>query len=169
SYTKSVSWQHHQVKLYIYVGFITAAISILIYFIDPRNIETIFALNTLRGYIGAITVPIFWSFIGDADDFGAWKFKRRMSGVYASGNLFALKVSLAIAGTITATILSLTHYVPDAPQQTPETLNAIMLLITVIPAAGSIITSLLFLFFYKLDTRMMNEIQTDLKANHYPA
>lgn len=64
---------------------------------------------------------------------------------------------------------SLTHYVPDAPQQTPETLNAIMLLITVIPAAGSIITSLLFLFFYKLDTRMMNEIQTDLKANHYPA
>ncbi|MET5287884.1 hypothetical protein WHW35_27805 [Klebsiella pneumoniae] len=44
-----------------------------------------------------------------------------------------------------------------------------MLLITVIPAAGSIITSLLFLFFYKLDTRMMNEIQTDLKANHYPA
>jgi Na+/melibiose symporter-like transporter len=43
-----------------------------------------------------------------------------------------------------------------------------MLLITVIPAAGSIITSLLFLFFYKLDTRMMNEIQTDLKANHYP-
>jgi Na+/melibiose symporter-like transporter len=96
------------VKLYIYVGFITAAISILIYFIDPRNIETIFALNTLRGYIGAITVPIFWSFIGDADDFGAWKFKRRMSGVYASGNLFALKVSLAIAGTITATILSLT-------------------------------------------------------------
>lgn len=158
-----------KVKLYIYVGFITAAISILIYFIDPRNIETIFALNTLRGYIGAITVPIFWSFIGDADDFGAWKFKRRMSGVYASGNLFALKVSLAIAGTITATILSLTHYVPDAPQQTPETLNTIMLLITVIPAAGSIITSLLFLFFYKLDTRMMNEIQTDLKANHYPA
>ncbi|MCX8224400.1 hypothetical protein OLZ09_24640 [Escherichia coli] len=85
-------------KLYIYVGFITAAISILIYFIDPRNIETIFALNTLRGYIGAITVPIFWSFIGDADDFGAWKFKRRMSGVYGVLGIFRPKTTKCSGG-----------------------------------------------------------------------
>lgn len=158
-----------KIKLYIYIGLITAAISVLIYFISPQSIATIFVLNTLRAYIGAIAVPVFWSFIGDADDYGAWKFKRRMSGVYASGNLFALKVSLAIAGTLTAAILSLTHYVPDAPQQAPATLTAILLLITLIPAIGNIITSLLFLFFYKLDARTMRQIQSDLKANRHPA
>lgn len=158
-----------KIKLYIYIGLITAAISVLIYFINPQSIATIFVLNTLRAYIGAIAVPVFWSFIGDADDYGAWKFKRRMSGVYASGNLFALKVSLAIAGTLTAAILSLTHYVPDAPQQAPATLTAILLLITLIPAIGNIITSLLFLFFYKLDARTMRQIQSDLKANRHPA
>lgn len=155
-----------KVKLYIAVGFITAAISMMIFFVDPANVMLIFILNTLRAYIGAITVPVFWSFIADADDYGEWKLKKRMSGVYASGNLFALKVSLAIGGAITAMVLSLTHYVPEATIQSPATLNAIMMMITLIPAAGGVLTSTIFLF-YRLDKKMMQRIQNDLRFGKY--
>lgn len=155
-----------KVKLYIAVGFITAAISMMIFFVDPANVMLIFILNTLRAYIGAITVPVFWSFIADADDYGEWKLKKRMSGVYASGNLFALKVSLAIGGAITAMVLSLTHYVPEAAIQSPSTLNAIMMMITLIPAAGGVLTSTIFLF-YRLDKKMMLRIQNDLRFGKY--
>lgn len=120
-----------KVKLYIAVGFITAAISMMIFFIDPANVMLIFILNTLRAYIGAITVPVFWSFIADADDYGEWKLKKRMSGVYASGNLFAL-----------------------------------MIMTTLIPAAGGVLTSTIFLF-YRLDKKMMQRIQTDLRFGKY--
>jgi len=155
-----------KVKLYIAVGFITAAISMMIFFVDPANVMLIFILNTLRAYIGAITVPVFWSFIADSDDYGEWKLKKRMSGVYASGNLFALKVSLAIGGAITAMVLSLTHYVPEATIQSPATLNAIMMMITLIPAAGGVLTSTIFLF-YRLDKKMMQRIQNDLRFGKY--
>ncbi|EOU9513159.1 glycoside-pentoside-hexuronide (GPH):cation symporter [Cronobacter dublinensis] len=155
-----------KVKLYISVGFITAGISVVIYFVDPQNVMLIFILNTLRAWIGAITVPVFWSFIADADDYGEWKLKKRMSGIYASGNLFALKVSLAIGGAVTALVLSATHYVPEAAVQTPATQQAIMMLITFIPAIGGVLTSTIFLF-YKLDKKTMQKIQDDLSVGKY--
>ncbi|WP_179140575.1 MFS transporter, partial [Cronobacter sakazakii] len=135
-------------------------------FVDPQNVMLIFILNTLRAWIGAITVPVFWSFIADADDYGEWKLKKRMSGIYASGNLFALKVSLAIGGAITALVLSATHYVPEAAVQAPATQQAIMMLITFIPAIGGVLTSTIFLF-YKLDKKTMQKIQDDLSVGKY--
>ncbi|MEJ1266768.1 MFS transporter [Pantoea ananatis] len=50
--------------------------------------------------IHQIGAPILWSFIGDVDDYGDWKTGKRLSGICASGNLFSLKIALAVSGAL---------------------------------------------------------------------
>jgi GPH family glycoside/pentoside/hexuronide:cation symporter len=51
---------------------------------------------------------------------------------------------------------------PDAATQTPEAINGVRLLISWIPSIIAII-SVVFLFFYPLTTKRMNQIVKELK------
>ncbi|MDI8978138.1 MFS transporter, partial [Salmonella enterica subsp. enterica serovar Lubbock] len=41
--------------------------------------------------------PLHWSLMADVDDYGEWKTGKRITGISFSGNLFFLKLGLAIA------------------------------------------------------------------------
>ncbi len=48
--------------------------------------------------------------MSDVDDYGEWKTGKRITGISFSGNLFFLKVGLAVAGAMVGFLLSLYGY-----------------------------------------------------------
>lgn len=61
--------------------------------------------------------------MSDVDDYGDWKYGKRLTGISFAGNLFMLKMGTAVAGAIVARILSLTGYIANKPQQNAETIQ----------------------------------------------
>jgi Na+/melibiose symporter-like transporter len=116
-----------------------------------------FVLNILH----QIPSPLHWSLMADVDDYGEWKTGKRITGISFSGNLFFLKVGLAVAGAMVGFLLSIYGYNAGAKQQSPEAINGIMLLFTVIPGVGYLITAGVVRLM-KVDRKMMITIQQDL-------
>lgn len=151
-----------KVAVYKYVKLCLVALSLALYLIDPLNQTLIFSFYFVLSVVHLTSAPILWSFVGDADDYGEWKLKKRMAGLCASSNLFTLKVSLAVSGALVGGILSFYGYVPDAAQQSESAVSGIYLLMAGIPAAGYAASWILFQFFYKLDRQTMGRIEHEL-------
>jgi Na+/melibiose symporter-like transporter len=79
--------------------------------------------------------------MADVDDYGEWKTGKRITGISFSGNLFFLKVGLAVAGAMVGFLLSWYGYDAGAKAQSASAINGIMLLFTVIPGVGYLITA----------------------------
>jgi len=79
--------------------------------------------------------------MADVDDYGEWKTGKRITGISFSGNLFFLKLGLAIAGAMVGFLLSWYGYDAGAKAQSDSAINGIMLLFTIIPGVGYLITA----------------------------
>ncbi len=117
-----------------------------------------FLLNILH----QIPSPLHWSLMADVDDYGEWKTGKRITGISFSGNLFFLKLGLAIAGAMVGFLLSWYGYDAGAKAQSATAINGIVLLFTVIPGVGYLITAGVVRLL-KVDRELMKRIQTDLE------
>jgi len=99
--------------------------------------------------------------MADVDDYGEWKTGKRITGISFSGNLFFLKVGLAVAGAMVGFLLSWYGYDAGAKSQSATAINGIMLLFTVIPGVGYLITAGVVRLL-KVDRELMKRIQADL-------
>mgnify|MGYP001341932636 CR=1 FL=1 len=92
--------------------------------------------------------------MSDVDDYGEWKTGKRITGISFSGNLFFLKVGLAVAGAMVGFLLSWYGYDAGAKAQSASALNGIVLLFSVIPGVVRLL---------KVDRTLMRQIQSDLE------
>ena len=99
--------------------------------------------------------------MADVDDYGEWKTGKRITGISFSGNLFFLKVGLAVAGAMVGFLLSWYGYDAGAKTQSASALNGIVLLFSVIPGIGYLLTAGVVRLL-KVDREMMKQIQADL-------
>ncbi|VTN24755.1 GPH family transporter [Klebsiella pneumoniae] len=100
--------------------------------------------------------------MSDVDDYGEWKTGKRITGISFSGNLFFLKVGLAVAGAMVGFLLSWYGYDAGAKAQSASALNGIVLLFSVIPGVGYLITAGVVRLL-KVDRTLMRQIQSDLE------
>ncbi len=96
--------------------------------------------------------------MSDVDDYGEWKTGKRITGISFSGNLFFLKVGLAVAGAMVGFLLSWYGYDAGAKAQSASALNGIVLLFSVIPGVGYLITAGVVRLL-KVDRTLMRQIQ----------
>ena len=97
----------------------------------------------------------------DTADYSEWKKGRRATGLIMAASLFALKMGLTLGGAIVAWMLD--YYGFAANQiQSAETINGIIMLMSVFPAIAGIVGGLMILFFYPLNNEMMVKIEEDL-------
>lgn len=87
---------------------------------------------------------------------------QRITGISFSGNLFFLKLGLAIVGAMVGFLLSWYGYDPGAKAQSDSAINGIMLLFTIIPGVGYLITAGVVRLL-KVDREFMQKIQSDLE------
>ena len=98
----------------------------------------------------------------DTADYSEWKNKRRATGLVFSAATFAQKFGIAIGGGMAGWLLALFGFVANT-QQGPDTLNGIRLMMSFIPAVGSLVATIAA-FFYELDDETMKNIELELQT-----
>ncbi len=149
-------------KLYLIVMIITTILTVFFYFIPKEQIFLIFAMHILISMIMAPQAPLVWAMYADTADYSEWKNGRRATGLVFSAATFAQKLGIAIGGGFSGWLLAIFGFVANV-EQTPEALNGIQLMMSVIPAIAGI-GAVIAVLFYKLDDEKMKQIENDLTA-----
>jgi glycoside/pentoside/hexuronide:cation symporter, GPH family len=148
-------------KLYIIVMSLSALLTMLFYFIPKEQIVLIFAVHILISFVMAPQAPLLWAMYADTADYSQWKNGRRATGLVFSAATFAQKFGIALGGGLSGWLLAYFGFVANV-DQSPETLQGIRMMMSFIPAIGSVIAVLAALF-YPLDDVTMEKIEKDLK------
>lgn len=155
-----------KVQVYQACKAVALAMSVVFFFLPAQNVVMVFGWFFLLSVIHQIGAPILWSFIGDVDDYGDWKTGKRLSGICASGNLFSLKIALAVSGAIVGAVLSVTGYQANVAVQSSSAINGIYALMVWIPVIGYLLSVWLVRTRYILTTAKMKTIEDDLFSTH---
>ncbi|MGB9098420.1 glycoside-pentoside-hexuronide (GPH):cation symporter [Erwinia sp.] len=151
-----------KLKVFFWTNIVLAIFSTGFYFLDPHATVLVVVMYFVLNILHQIPSPLHWSLMADVDDYGEWKTGKRITGISFSGNLFFLKVGLAVAGAMVGFLLSYYGYDAGAKVQAPDAVNGIVLLFTVIPGVGYLITAGVVRLL-KVDRPMMVKIQHDLE------
>ncbi len=134
-------------------------------FFPPQAVVAVFVSQMLHGFFYGITTPLLWAMIADVADYSEWKNNRRATAIIFSAMVFGLKAGLAVGGSLVAGLLGIFGYNEALSVQSPEAVNGIKLLVSVIPAV-TFMVSIACLFFYEIDKKMEGKIEEDLKERH---
>ena len=149
-------------KFYIFVMGMSTLLTMSFYFIPKDQVFLIFALHILISFIMAPQAPLLWAMYADTADYSDWKNNRRATGLVFSAATFAQKIGIAAGGGLAGYLLAGFGFVANQ-EQSPETLYGILLMMSFIPAVGSLIATIAA-FFYELDDDTMFKIESDLNA-----
>ncbi|MFC5704856.1 glycoside-pentoside-hexuronide (GPH):cation symporter [Aeromonas eucrenophila] len=159
---KTLTDRFCKLKVFFWTNIALALFSCGFYFLDPHATVLIVVMYFLLNILHQIPSPLHWSLMADVDDYGEWKTGKRITGISFSGNLFFLKLGLAIAGAMVGFLLSWYGYDASAQHQNPDAVHGIVMLFTIIPGIGYLITAGVVRLL-KVDTKLMKQIQEDLK------
>lgn len=149
-------------KFYIIVMSLSTILTALFYFVPSDQIVMIFVLHILISLIMAPQAPLLWAMYADTADYSEWKNKRRATGLIFSAATFSQKFGIAIGGGMAGWLLAMFGFIPNV-NQTADTLNGIRMMMSFIPAIGSLIATIAA-FFYELDDDTMKTIELELEA-----
>ena len=147
-------------NLYMILMGITSVLTIIFYFIKPEQIVLIFAVHILISFIMGPTAPLIWAMYADTADYSEWKFGRRATGLVFSAATFAQKFGWTIGGALAGWLLAYYGFKANVVQSM-ETQNGIRMMMSIIPAAGSILATVAAIF-YKIDEPLMKKIELEL-------
>ncbi|MGN8158636.1 MFS transporter [Salinisphaera sp. SWV1] len=149
--------------VFCFSSLLLAGFSVVLYLATGTSPVLMGGLFFIINYLHGIGAPISWAMMSDADDYGEWQSGEKNTGTTIAGNLFFLKLALAISGGITGYLLSLGGYHADAAQQGDSAIFAIVLLLTLIPAAVNVLLAAA-IWAFKVDDRLVARIRTDLNT-----
>jgi sugar (Glycoside-Pentoside-Hexuronide) transporter len=129
----------------------------------PDAVGTMFISQILHGFFYGITIPLLWAMIADVADYSEWKNNRRATAIIFSAMILGLKGGLTIGSTIAAVVLNSYGYDSDLNVQSESTVTGIKLAVSVYAAIPFFIAAA-SLFFYKINKKMENTIESELAA-----
>ncbi|MBW4197930.1 MFS transporter [Enterobacter cloacae subsp. cloacae] len=159
---KPLTDRFDKVKLFRIINIILGILSFALWLVDPHSLAPLLTLFIVINILHLIqSGPILWAMMSDVDDYGDWKFGKRLTGISFAGNLFMLKMGLAVAGAIVAWILSWTGYVANQAQQNPQTLQGIIMMFSLLPMVSYFFSAWIVRYF-KLSHTFLEKIKVDL-------
>jgi GPH family glycoside/pentoside/hexuronide:cation symporter len=132
------------------------------FLVPPGQFALVMALQILHAIGGGFNATLYWAMIADTADFSEWKFKVRTTGIVFSATTCSQKIGMGIGGAITGYLLTSFGYVAGAIQTT-EANHGILLLVSLIPAAGFAFVAILF-SGYGLNEAVCKTVREDLAA-----
>lgn len=155
------------VRLYYITNLILALLAVIMWFIPTGpHFQTLWLAVILgNGIILGFTLPLHFSIMAFADDYGEWKNGIRSSGMNFAFNLFFIKLAWASSAGVLSLVFIWVAYQPGMENQTPASLSGIMSLETLLPAFFHL--ALAFAIrFCRLNNPMMSRIANDLHLRH---
>lgn len=147
-------------QLMVVLSSLNALVMALFYFVPQDAPVMMFIMNVLGALIAGPTIPLVWSMFADVADYGEWKFGHRSTGLVFSGVQFAQKFGLAIGSAMAGWMLAGFGYVADA-EQTPEAIEGIRLMFTILPALFAI-GGVVAIWFYPITGKDVERIGSEL-------
>jgi GPH family glycoside/pentoside/hexuronide:cation symporter len=133
--TKPLTDRCCKVRVFTWTNVVLAVFSVAMFFVPLRQNLLMFALIFIIGVLHQLITPIQWVMMSDTVDYGEWKHGKRLTGVSFAGTLFVLKLGLALSGAVIGWTLAASSYVSGGQTQAPQTLQCIVALFTLFPAA----------------------------------
>lgn len=155
------------VRLYYWTNLVLVAFGVGMYFLPTGpHYQTLWLVCiAVNSVIQGFTLPLHFSIMAFADDYGEWKNGVRSSGMNFAFNLFFIKLSWASSGGIISLILIMVAYQPGLENQTAASIQGITLLQSIVPALFHLALALCLLKC-RLNGPMMQRISTDLRQRH---
>ncbi|MEF9889339.1 MFS transporter [Citrobacter sp.] len=159
---KPLTDRFDKIKLFRIINIILGILSFALWFVDPHSLTPLLALFIVINILHLIqSGPILWAMMSDVDDYGDWKLGKRLTGISFAGNLFMLKMGLAVAGAIVAWILSYTGYIANKSQQNTQALQGIIMMFSLLPMVSYFLSAWIVRYF-KLNDTFLEKIKVDL-------
>lgn len=149
-------------KLMIGLMLASTVLSAAFLFVDADQIGLMYALQIALGLTLGPKSPLNFSMLADSADYNEWRNGRRATAMTFAASSFAQKLGTAVAVAVIGALFSVLGYVPNAVQSA-ESQAGIVWLMSVIPAAFTLMAAVLMIF-YTLDNPTMARIQAELAA-----
>ena len=149
---------------FISVLCVVTVLSVIIWFL-PATSGGFWGLVVLQVLICiaiGINSPMLWSMFADVADYSELKHGTASTGLIFSSSSMAQKFGGALGAFLLMQVLAWAGYDASLSSQAPGTLTAIRALMSLVPAAGSLL-GLVCLLCYPLGSAKMKEIQTQLE------
>ncbi len=112
---------------------LTGAATLWLFFIPGDAVGLQFFQGLVWSATYGPTIPLLWSMIADAADYGEWTTGRRATGFVFAGVVFALKAGLGVGGFIGGQVLA-AHGFAEGAETTAASLRGIRMTAAVYPA-----------------------------------
>lgn len=119
------------------------------YFVGYENAYLVIFLQSLKSVGAFLPMLLIGMFSADFVEYGHHQTGHRLEGIVFSVQTFATKFTQAVATGLGGVLLSWVGYVANQPQS-PDTLDGIFVLFTLIPAFGGIAGAIFMQRFYVL-------------------
>ncbi|MDU2938540.1 MAG: MFS transporter [Enterobacteriaceae bacterium] len=155
------------VKLYYHTNLVLAALAVAMWFlpIGPAYQTLWLVVIFGNGVILGFTLPLHFSLMAFADDYGEWKNGVRSSGMNFAFNLFFIKLAWAASAGIISLLFIFVAYQPGLANQTASSLQGITAMETLLPALFHLLLAF-SIRACRLNNPMMARIATDLRQRH---
>lgn len=141
---------------------LSALLSASSYFISGNAMLAILVMQFFVGFFNQMMAPLITSFMAEVTDYGELKNHCRQDGLIASFCLFSLKVGLGIGGAFATYLLAVYDYQSGGVAQSEQTISGILVIFTLIPAVGFVITGFIISQF-KLNSKTVEQNEQRLK------
>jgi GPH family glycoside/pentoside/hexuronide:cation symporter len=132
------------------------------FFALPENLVMIFASQIIFSLASGPSFPLIWAMLADSADYSEWKTGRRATALAYSAATFAQKTGATLGASFMLILIGSFGYIAHA-QQSAESLMAMRVCMTILPAAIAGI-GLLVMCFYNLKDSKLSEIEKELNA-----
>ena len=140
-----------------------AILGAAIMFFTPASLPLVFILIPLIiSPANAVIGILMYSIQADNMDYVEWKLGYRSEAAVASLSSFIAKVSVGIGSAVSAYLLPVIHYVPNAETQAAETVRGFFALNYAIPGALMLIGLLIWAFGYPLTIKVREQMMAEL-------
>lgn len=119
-------------------------------FIDPYSATVAFIAAGIWGFGQGFTYACVFAMLPDCVEYGEYIDHERHEGMVYSGASFGMKLAAGLGAVLASTVMQIGGYVNNAPEQTAEAMNTILLATTVVPA-GLFLLGIVSVLGYKLD------------------
>ena len=160
SLTEWLSKKFGKKKVFITLQLFSTIFMVSFFFVDNSNKVLIFILQIIFSFTAGPPAPILFSMYTDCASYSEWKNGRRATGLVMSASTMAQKFGWTIGGALTGWLLAYYGFKANIVQSS-ETNQGIILMMSLIPAAGSLMAAGL-MYFYNLDSQKMDEIEKEL-------
>ena len=139
---------------------LVALTAIPFYWIRPDQTALVFTFQILGMIFAGINATLYWALVADTADFAEWKFGVRTTGIIFSATTSSQKAGMGIGAAFAGWLLTHFGYVANAVQSA-ESIRGILLLNSLIPAAGLLFLAALF-SLYGLNESLCKIMREDL-------